>query len=474
MDCNSVKERLVDFLYEELPAESRTAFEEHLRSCTACKAEVASYRSTLGSARSALSGRLAQEPPVRVRDAVMEAAKAAAQVRTGPRAASLREPKMGFFAKLWRTPWLMPAFGAASVATVVFLVRVLKNPEVIPGQRAGSIGEQAEPATAQPKAPPPPEQHPIANRELDTEGRAKAESPHDEQQPAGRFRGPRSKSVRDLARSKEEDRKGPAEHILGGRHLDQDEFASGADKAPAEARAPKKMDRRFEGPREEKAAQERLAAPSRFAEPPPPRAAESMGDGASVERSARSKDLSAPAGSATVLGAPVISNKASSAAAKRAEVPAPEPAKTASRGPSMAASALPAAAAPPPMVAPTPPPRPTPQKQAAAAREEEASYAPAAAMEEVAAEHKKGKAQSGPSLDETVRRADRLFADRRWNEAAEAYRELLRRYPAHSDAGKWRSRMDSAAIAARETDEVAKKSARAKAADSDTLQRAKP
>jgi hypothetical protein len=225
---------------------------------------------------------------------------------------------------------------------------------------------------------------------------------------------------------------------------------------------------------DEKSPQGRLVAPSRFAEPPPPRIEDSMGGGAAaVERRARSKDTSAPAASASVVGAPVISNTPKLAPAKRAEVPAQESAKPSSRSATMGASPMPAAAAPAPMVPSAPPARPTVRRQAEAAMEEEASYAPAATMEEGAAEHKKAKAQPGPSIDESIRRADRLFADRRWDEAGEAYRELLRRYPGHNDAGKWRSRMDSAVIAARETDEAARKSVRARAADSDTLQRAK-
>jgi hypothetical protein len=55
-----------------------------------------------------------------------------------------------------------------------------------------------------------------------------------------------------------------------------------------------------------------------------------------------------------------------------------------------------------------------------------------------------------PSLDESVRKADRLFTEQSWDAAAEAYRDLLRRYPAHKDAAKWRSRMDQSLVAERE------------------------
>jgi anti-sigma factor RsiW len=144
MNCAQVKEQLVDFLYGELPAEARSSFTEHLHGCPACKAEVASYQSTLGSARTALGGPLLEEAPTRVRLAVIAAAKAAAKPASP---AEVKQPssrdEFGFFARLWRTPWFLPAFGAASIATVVFLVRVLKDPEVLPGQRPHSIDERA-------------------------------------------------------------------------------------------------------------------------------------------------------------------------------------------------------------------------------------------------------------------------------------------------------------------------------------------
>jgi anti-sigma factor RsiW len=155
MNCAQIRERLVDYLYDELPPESRGAFAEHLQGCPTCKAEVASYAQTLGSARAALAGPLAQEPPARVHLAVIEAAKAAANREAAPKAkVSAPSEELGFLARLWRTPWFLPAFGAASVATVVFLVRVIKNPEVLPGQRPHSIEERA---LATPEPVPPPE-----------------------------------------------------------------------------------------------------------------------------------------------------------------------------------------------------------------------------------------------------------------------------------------------------------------------------
>ena len=165
MNCAQVKEQLVDFLYDELPPPLRAAFAEHLRGCPGCNAEVASHQRSLGQARAALTGPLLQEAPARLHLAVMEAAKA--QARSAHKAATSHEP--GFFARLWRTPWLLPAFGAASIATAVFLVRVLKSPEVLPGQKPQPMDELT---LAPPQAATPPAAVPGAEMPAEAEKRA--------------------------------------------------------------------------------------------------------------------------------------------------------------------------------------------------------------------------------------------------------------------------------------------------------------
>jgi hypothetical protein len=472
MNCSSVKERLVDFLYDELPADARAVFEDHLRACPRCKAEVASYRATLGSTRSALSGPLAKDPPVRVRDAVMEVAKAAA------RAATPKKPELGFFARLWRTPWLMPAFGAASVATVVLLVRVLKNPEVIPGQRATSIGEMTEPTPTRASAPAPEEQ--TAEGVSPNRGKAGPEKSARmlADEPYGEKPGVQNTkdAPREVRRARKEERRSSAEVPVGGLGLDRDVLGR-SDKASASAGAHKKADR-ADALLLEEAGQRRPAAPSRFAEPPPARQeekAEKADDGATEQRRLRLKELGQPGGAARAHDDATEDSfsNAHAARAKRDVAPTPAPAKPAGHAPAMAASPLPVAA-PAPAAAPAPPPGPSMKKRAEVAAEAEASYAAGAVTQGEPSDHKKGEAQPASPLSEAIRRADRLFADGNWSAAAEAYRELLRRYPSYSEAGKWRSRMDQALLAGREIDEAAKRQAKAKAAGRDTLQREKP
>lgn len=468
MNCNSVKERMVDFLYEELPTDSRAAFEAHLRDCSACKAEVASYRTTLGSARTALTGALAQEPPARVHLAVMAAAKAAARSRSAARTPSRDTREAGFFARLWRAPWLMPALGAASVATVVFLVRVLKNPEVIPGQRPAPISELAEPSLTREQVAPPPELHAKA-------GGAKSERAAAERLPSAKGGVDKSRGVpRDLPRTRKSEEKGSAEGVSGAVRIDRDVLGS-MDKATAPAATKKKMDRIVASDSFDElgALQEAPPAPRRYAEPPPPRPTESA---AAVEqRRPQPKDMRIAAKPASNLGYTAdddFDDMQKQVAVERAPAPSPEPERADYRAPA-AAGPLPAAA-PPPKAAPASPAKRSMEKRAKLAAEGEATYAAAPVVREESSDEEEAKVEARPSLAEALRRADRLFVQRNWSAAAEAYRELLRRYPDHGDAAKWRSRIDQALLAASEENEAARKAAKAKAAERDTPQPAKP
>ena len=153
MKCSEISSLLVDSLYEEMPAEQRREFLAHVDGCASCSAEVKAMSSTLGHARAALRGPLAEDPPARVRARVLEAARAAVNAKAAERLKprTSRAPQAeGFFARLWKTPWLVPALGAAGVATAVFLVKVIKNPQVIPEPKP-AVTEAFTPPTAEPK-----------------------------------------------------------------------------------------------------------------------------------------------------------------------------------------------------------------------------------------------------------------------------------------------------------------------------------
>ena len=142
-----------------------------------------------------------------------------------------------------------------------------------------------------------------------------------------------------------------------------------------------------------------------------------------------------------------------SGAAQAAPPPAPARNEVAKRAISAPASP-PVAEAAPAMAPPPPPPAPAAKPRA----KKSAEYAP---EEAYAAEGdaKKEEKQSNSSVrsnanDTLLQRADRLFADGRWAEAAAIYRELLRRDPHSDDAERWRRR-----LAAAETAEVNERNA---------------
>jgi hypothetical protein len=66
------------------------------------------------------------------------------------------------------------------------------------------------------------------------------------------------------------------------------------------------------------------------------------------------------------------------------------------------------------------------------------------APEASAAKDEKKVAAKNNANDGIMQRADRLFADGRWAEAAALYRELLRRDPRSDDAERWKRRLVAA------------------------------
>lgn len=120
MKCADITLRLVDYLYGELSSADRSAFDAHVAGCESCGREVGSMERTLGQARTATRGVLAQTPPAQVR-AVVLAAASAAQKDIAER---------GSFWRWLSKPWLLPVFAAASAITVFVIAKsVILNPE---------------------------------------------------------------------------------------------------------------------------------------------------------------------------------------------------------------------------------------------------------------------------------------------------------------------------------------------------------
>jgi hypothetical protein len=474
MNCVQVKERLIDFLYDELAPDTRASLTEHLNGCPACKAEILSYQHTLGSARLALGGPLLEEPPAHVHLAVVEAAKAAAKKAAARKVPRPRE-EPGFFARLWRTPWFLPALGAASVATVVFLVRVLKNPEVLPGQRPHAIEERSL-GTPEPALPPDPEptmaERPAAAPAATAE--VNANSDLDEAKQASSA----SKAYKSGAKG------GIARAQAWGRN----------------GGAPRKSSDALPGLGGLRLNENRAGTPRQFAEPPPPRPAAKRKLSGDVDDLLRDfKDAEDTQRRAQPTAAPAASKaerasrdedrfeapteKAAPLAKKAPQnQPAAEMAKPSTRAATRSAGSPVGAAALAPAYAPDPAPTHVPQPMsdypAESAASAHAPSAPPAGMRkkslhvddqeaegsaksdyDAVAKDKKANSndKAGPALNESVRKAERLYASQAWSAAAAAYRDLLNRFPNYKDAPKWRDRMNESNAAYARTLEAKRK-----------------
>jgi hypothetical protein len=337
---------------------------------------------------------------------------------------------------------------------VVFLVRVIKNPEVLPGQRRHSIDERAL-ATPEPVPPSEPAAAAPQAAAVSPEVPAKAGDHMAAAKPSASAGGAARHAAKESAAREEspppviKSKKRISADPLDGLRLD--EGRSSAD------------------------------APSRFAEPPPPREGQGRG-GKSIDdlmgsfekgsnpnpRRARTADLDeeGSVGSRDQALRAEQKSAALAAPAKKAPAPAPpaemddslsrpsgfagQPVPAASPAyapatpkPTNAARAASPASAPAP-VSPRPMPKHETLKQSeilpeatVVSDEEESSYVVTAKDKKVKADEK-----AAPSLEETLHKAERLYASSDWNGAAEAYRDLLRRFPSHKDAPKWRDRMN--------------------------------
>jgi hypothetical protein len=141
--------------------------------------------------------------------------------------------------------------------------------------------------------------------------------------------------------------------------------------------------------------------------------------------------------------------------AAKAEAPK-RPAPTVASAPAPAASAP---APPPPVFAPPP----SAHGKGGESYEEDVPVA-----RDADSKTEKKKAGGKANATETpAQRADRLFSEGRWSEAAAAYRELLRRDPRNDDAERWRRRLvaaENADVSDRNASIAEKRAAEAKPA----------
>jgi len=443
MKCSDVSTLLVDFLYEEMPAGERREFLAHVDGCASCSAEVKAMASTLGHARAALRGPLTEEAPAGVHARILQAAQAAAADKVPAAASAKPRPQPeGFFSRLWKTPWLVPALGAASVATVVLLVRVMKNPQVFPEQRPAATELLAPPPAEKTAAALQPRQQPEAEPALPSTSAPVLTKKHAAESDDSYHAEANRAAAKPRAAAPAPSNVAPA-----GRRLARsfEDFLDGADEG--RARAPVGEAKTGKGGLGYLAPRKAPTALSAKQEQAPATPVEKE----EVSRSHAARDLAGEKSGSFGAGA--------ASSGRWAEPPPPRPAE-----------APPAYAPAPAAAAPSPARRPErvpvledqlegapqePERWSNQAKTQAPARAPApgpAAQAEAEAEAPADKKKVSENKDfvsfaERVRKAEKLFAEKKWAEAAAAFRALIAQAPANPAAKTWRERVAAAEAA---------------------------
>jgi anti-sigma factor RsiW len=475
MSCEQIDAQLLDFLYGELPPGERAAFAAHVAGCDRCRREVESFGHTRTVARAVLD----EAPPAHLRARIVSAARAAARAEPG------RAPVVPARASLWdrvRGYWALPTLATVG-ALAVFLLgsRLFLNPRDTLVRGRSVVGARAPGGAREPGVREAPAAAPAA------EPQAPLDQDRGSAEAGGRL---------DPARAEPSAQPGPgtmrakAHRRAGGgasnrssarlEGLADDAFgaASGAGSiaaSPAKPAAPvatKKSVRANAGPapdpREkafETADEPRVPfegradllersgaaapAPSPPA-PPPPRAPASAPAFASPP--APAPRFASPPPSASAGAAPVARGRLADEApasdrraqprdrlqAKEETTPAPRPSRpSAARVPALA---------PPQAEAETEVGSRDRANDKSSSKDKDKDKAKADGKR-VGFEAAEGAKGGAPRAETLVQRADRLFTDGRWVEAAVAYRDLLRQQPNAPDAGRWRQRLVAAEAA---------------------------
>jgi hypothetical protein len=439
--CADLSERLVDYLYQEISPEERQGIEAHLRGCESCRVEVAGLGRTLGRAREALRGPLAEEVPAGVRAEIMRAARAAVPSLAGAGAAGAAampgagsslagrgrpgqasDSAGGVAAAFWRwvrRPWFFPAFAAVSAMALFFIARPALMKPPAPASSGESSPERVaeEPAAESPAVPAAPRAEP--------QSAAPAESLVVPQSAAP---GTVAESVR-----AGEDRRAASGGGRGGAAIrDSARSAAPAKRAKAERR---ERDDGLAGLRARAAEGEESAT---------------AGERAPILQPGGPPRPAAPAPQADLAMAPSVAMPAS-------------PRRSASKAKQSAAvDGDPGYASPPPPVpqAASVPRRVVQRADSDEAAVESASEAPAERKGRVggvisgtAGGMVGGTLATAPTasaalarlpLAELQKRAATAEREGRKADAAAALRELLRRFPDHRDAPAWRTRLEAA------------------------------
>jgi anti-sigma factor RsiW len=483
--------RLLDLVYGEGTAEERAAVEAHVATCAACTAELAS----LGDTRARLRTALEDAPvPARAHARILEAATqaaaplaaaagaapiaaaaAAAPIAARARAAAQAGASGPSFWEKLRAKWTLPTFATVgAVAIVVIASKVFLEPDKtaergrdflnppaatapaaapLENEALNKVAEQPAPPAAEP-APPPRrfENSNSAFKDIHGGRPGMLGGGTLAQRLAHRKRSGSEAGLDDLAGASSGGGLGRGIGAAPAAPLPpreaNDKLLEGAlAKKPAPAAAPGRRAKEARADEEEEGGLAHSEAARRDYAPPPsgwkggaPAGAPAATAAAPAPRPAKKSLADGPLDSLDGFGGSVPSAsaeadervggkaQAQSAGKKKAEAKA-EP----------YAAAAPAAAAPAPKPAPVAVASNAPSKSQPAQGQSQLKDA-----EKSRVVQKQAKADDADSEEALTRRADQLFAQRRWSEAIAAYRELLRRYPRDDAEPRWRTRLKEA------------------------------
>ena len=160
-----IEERLIDFLYGELDAEARAAFDAHVTACDACRSKVRAFEQTRATARAVVRAPLEAPVPSAVRARVMDEAARATAARgiTGqalaPHVAGPRTRVAAQWFTGLRARWALPMLATVGAICALLLVR-----ETIFREARRPLGE-APPGDLAPKGAAPPSEAALRPRD---------------------------------------------------------------------------------------------------------------------------------------------------------------------------------------------------------------------------------------------------------------------------------------------------------------------
>jgi Putative zinc-finger len=431
--CEDVSARMMELLYGELPAGERAPLEAHLAGCESCRTELADFQKTRALARRVVD----ETPPARAHEAILRAATAAVAARAGA-PEKPAQPARGSLRDWLRSHWTLPTLATVGAVAVFLLAsRIFLEPEKT--YQRGRQGLLPTPVEAPANAPASEAQPPLP----DPAGAAEAVRPKpaaEAQAAAPRAMAPEMAPQMAPQMAPED----PARiHATAKRkgYAGSGTFGAIGQSAASSARAERSFSQAPPPRKQHPVAVSDDALPE-LDELDGARSGGAPGSGFAASATRRPEPRATAAnpvkkakqdlgGQLSDLDGEDAGGRPGSPSAIGKGAPLRE----------RAAGGGPAA----PLPAPAPPPRASPPAAAKRERVEEAAsedQAIPAEEDEVARDKSVRKAAETP-----VALADRLFSEGRWNEAAAAYRELIRRDPRNGDANRWRQRLIAAEAA---------------------------